>query len=316
MIVGDYLPISVATLMPAKAVGLNLFQSEQDSDRLVLYRGADYPLHDNDLERLRGRGVHLLYIEKNSGPRYQMYLRRLLANDAPHGPRGCELHASALNEVVRDVLRTAFQNNDDNATVEAATEAGVLTAEIICRDSFAASDLCRVLHHDYATFTHSTNVALYASILAKALGASKKEIERIATGGLLHDLGKLEIDDRILAKPGRLDDWEFREVKRHPISGFRRLAHRTDLCEGQMMMVYQHHERSSGQGYPVGCVVEDIHPWAKICAVVDVYEALTSQRPYRKPMSRKKALEILEREGAESFDLEVLECWKKIILDV
>ncbi|MFG0262632.1 MAG: HD-GYP domain-containing protein, partial [Novipirellula sp. JB048] len=136
----------------------------------------------------------------------------------------------------------------------------------------------------------------------------------ITTGGLLHDLGKLDIDERILNKPGRLDEGEFREVKRHPGLGFRKLAKRTDLTEGQLLMVYQHHERVAGHGYPVGCVGSEIHPWAKICAVVDVFEALTSHRPYRKPLSRIKALEVLEREGSASFDLEVLECWKSIIL--
>ncbi|TWU20583.1 Cyclic di-GMP phosphodiesterase response regulator RpfG [Novipirellula galeiformis] len=314
MLAVDYLPISVATLLPAKTVGLDLFQREQDSGRYVLYRGATYPLTLDDLERLRGRGIHLLYIGKDSGPRYQAYLRRLLDTDLGAVDVAPQLQAGALNEVVLDSLRSAFGSRDLNEAVATISQLGALTAEIITRDEFAASDLFRVLHHDYATFTHSTNVAFYAAMLAAGLGYSAEEVEQITTGGLLHDLGKLDIDDRILSKPGRLDEWEFRQVKRHPGLGFRKLAKRTDLNEGQLLMVYQHHERMDGHGYPVGCVGSEIHPWAKICAVVDVFEALTSQRPYRKPLSRNKALEVLEREGSASFDLEVLECWKSIIL--
>ncbi|WP_146397889.1 HD domain-containing phosphohydrolase [Planctomycetes bacterium CA13] len=314
MLTGDYLPISVATLLPAKAVGLNLFQKEQETDRLMLYRGADYPLHMEDLDRLRDRGVHLLYIAKDSGARYQSYLRRLL-NSSPDSPSVTpQLKVGALNEVVLDVLRTSFGSRDVLDAVTSIAALGTLTADIITRDEFAVSDLFRVLHHDYATFTHSTNVAFYCGILAAGLGYSHEEIERITTGGLLHDLGKLDIDERILAKPGKLDELEYRQVKRHPSLGFRKLAERTDLCEGQLMMVYQHHERLDGGGYPVGNVGENLHPWAKICSVADVFEALTSQRPYRQPLTRKKAIEIQERDSGKSFDPEILECWKSIIL--
>jgi len=79
------------------------------------------------------------------------------------------------------------------------------------------------------------------------------------------------------------------------------------------MMTYQHHERLDGKGYPVGCIEDDIHPWAKICSVVDVYEALTSNRPYRKSMPRKKALQIMEREIGNAFDPELFKCWQSII---
>jgi HD-GYP domain-containing protein (c-di-GMP phosphodiesterase class II) len=99
----------------------------------------------------------------------------------------------------------------------------------------------------------------------------------------------------------------------HPILGFRKLAHRPELNEGQLMMAYQHHERIDGRGYPVGCVGSEIHPWAKLCSVVDVFEAVTSRRPYRQPLSRSKALELQERESGTAFDAEMLKCWKSVI---
>ena len=189
----------------------------------------------------------------------------------------------------------------------------MLAADIVTKDEFAASDLFQVLHHDYATFTHSANVAFYCGLLAAELGFERSDIERITTGGLLHDLGKLEIDEEILCKPGRLNELEFRRIRMHPLLGFKKLAHREDLCEGQLMMTYQHHERLDGKGYPVGCVESNIHPWAKLCAVVDVFEALTSQRPYRTPMPRSKALMLQQRDSGTAFDPEMLACWKSII---
>ena len=79
------------------------------------------------------------------------------------------------------------------------------------------------------------------------------------------------------------------------------------------MMVYQHHERLDGNGYPVGITGDEIHPWGKLCAVVDIYEAVTSQRPYRTPMTRQQAIDLLRRESGKALEMEVVECWISII---
>ena len=308
----DYIPISVATLMPTAAIGLDLFQREQSSERLVLYRGADFPLSVDDLHRLQSRGTSRLFITKESRSQYQKYLRKVAVagND---GTIPISVKVGALNEVVRDVLHATFTRGEVSQTVAAAEKLGTLAADMILRDQFAVDDLLQVLHHDYTTFTHSTNVAFYCGVLAAELGHGRTEIEQITTGGLLHDLGKLEIDEKILCKPGRLDDWEFKVIKSHPLIGLRKLADREDLNQGQLMMVYQHHERLDGRGYPVGVLEDEIHPWAKICAVVDVFEALTSNRPYRTPMSHRRALALQDRDAGAAFDREILECWTKII---
>jgi HD-GYP domain-containing protein (c-di-GMP phosphodiesterase class II) len=309
----DFIPISVATLLPSSAVGLDLFQIEDGTGNLVLYRSADYPLAPHDLKRLHQRGIHRLYISKDAQARYQKYLRQL-ASIPPEDTR-VPLYArlGAMDEVVRDVLTRSLSSENDQQAVSSATHLGKVVTRTVTSSAFATSDLMRVLHHDYTTFTHSANVAFYATILANKLGFSQDEIEQVATAGLLHDIGKLEIAEEILCKPGRLDESEFREIRRHPLVGFRRLALRPELTFGQLMIVYQHHERLDGKGYPVGVVSEEIHLWAKLCTVVDVYEALTSQRPYRQPMTKQKALETLHRDSGTAFDPEILACWTSII---
>jgi putative nucleotidyltransferase with HDIG domain len=312
MQVSDFVPISVATLLPTESVGLDLFLRERDSDRVVLYRGSEYPLSINDLDRLRGRGVHQLFITKESRSEYQTYLRTI-ATTGDSGSIPFAARVGALAEVVRDVLESAFKHDSVERTINAADQLGGLATDIITNDQFAAGDLFQVLHHDYGTFSHSTNVAFYCGILAAELGCCKEDVRRITTGGLLHDIGKLEIDETILCKPGKLDEFEFRKIQSHPLTGFRKLVHREDLVEGQLMMAYQHHERMDGKGYPVGCLGTEMHPWAKLCAVVDVFEALTSHRSYRKPMPRRKALMLQQRDSGTHFDSEMLECWKSII---
>lgn len=309
--ISDYIPVSLSTLKPCSAAGMNLYQREANESGLVLYCGHDHPLSADDLERLRTRGVKQLFIESAAREDYQSYLRDMLdPNQQPQPPM--EARAGALNDVVLDVLESKFQAGDTDDTVNESAQLGKATAEIVCDDQFAAGDLFRVLHHDYATFTHSANVAFYCGMLAAELGLPRSDVEQITTGGLVHDLGKLEIDERILCKPGKLSDQEFRTIKMHPTLGFDQLNFREDLSVGQLMMVYQHHERLDGRGYPVGVVEDEIHDWAKICAVADVYEALTSHRPYRSPMPKQKAIDIMERDSGKAFDPEVLACWIKI----
>ena len=293
-------------------MGVDLFQKDDRASNWVLYRSGGYPLLEGDLDRLRDNGINRLYIDKSQRNDYQSYLRDIAEGNSDDA-QDHAVRVTAMNTVVLDVLESAFSESDTEETVSIVQKLGAMTADVVSRDEFAANDLFSVLHHDYATFTHTANVAFYAAMLAAELGLDKTAIEEITVGGLLHDLGKLDIDKEILCKPGKLDDFEFRLVKRHPTTGFRKLARRKDLSHGQLMMVYQHHERNDGRGYPVGHHADEIHPWAKICAVVDVFEALTSQRPYRSPMPRQKAIDLIERDAGTAFDEEIVRCWKAII---
>ncbi len=226
---------------------------------------------------------------------------------------GTPVQVSAVAEVIRFVLQDAFESPDQDRMVDSTRAMGKVTSKLLQGETFVAKDLTSVLHHDYGTFTHSTNVAFYAGMLASELGYPTEDIELIVMGGLLHDLGKLEIKESILCKPGKLTELEFRVIRRHPITGFSKLSQRTDISFGQLMMVYQHHERLDGRGYPVGANNADIHPWAKICSVVDVYEALTSVRPYRTAMAPEAALAILKNDSGKAFDDELVKCWTNII---
>jgi len=172
------------------------------------------------------------------------------------------------------------------------------------------SDLFDIVRHDHHTFVHVTNVAGYVTLLAKSLGISDvQELETIAVGGLLHDLGKRMIPTAVLNKTEKLTDSEWELIRRHPQTGYEELFKRCDVEQGQLMMAYQHHEHLDGNGYPVGNVADEIHPWAKILAVVDVFDALTGQRPYRRPASCKETLEFLNNKAGTQFDKEIVRCW-------
>lgn len=309
-----FIPVSIATLSISKVADFRLFIRRRPDDPFQLYRDRDYPIRPSDLEKLFNDGVKNLYVTLDDHERYQTYLREnfvaVLNDDRLPGSERCD----CLNEVVRCTLAEAFASGDHDQTVATAKDLAFQTVDMISRGDVTASELLNVMDHDYHTFTHSANVSYYCVLLARELGiSSPDELSQIATGAILHDLGKLSIPEAILKKPGKLEDKEFHEIKRHPSEGFLLLSKRDDLNFAQLMMVYQHHERIDGSGYPVGVSGSDIHPWAQICAVADVYEALTSNRPYRPGMPAETAMEIVDRGSGAHVNEEMWECWKAII---
>lgn len=143
------------------------------------------------------------------------------------------------------------------------------------------------------TYKHCINVGLFSSMIGKWLGYSKKEIKDLASAGVLHDIGKSKISPEIINKPGKLTAEEFQLIKEHPQFGYDLIKEISELSEGVKMAVYQHHEKIDGSGYPNRLKGDQIHSYAKIVAVSDVYDSLTSLRSYKKAISPFKVYEML-----------------------
>ena len=309
-----YIAIPVSTLCASTVTGFALYLPGHTDGPMRLYRGADYPINGADIHKLYDQNVTKLYVAANAYHRYQRYLRENLPNVLDDETRPVASRFVVLNEVVRDVLREAFRTGKVDETVEHAKGISHQVVGLIARDDVVVDQLYELLHHDFHTFTHSVNVAYFSVMLAKALGISHQaELEALAMGALLHDLGKLSIPTFILNKPSKLDELEFEIIKQHPTRGFEQLNHRHDLSFGQLMMVYQHHERLDGSGYPVRCVGDEIHQWARLCAVTDVFEAMTSKRPYRAGIPLAETLSIIERQAGTKLDRDIVQCWKATI---
>jgi putative nucleotidyltransferase with HDIG domain len=166
---------------------------------------------------------------------------------------------------------------------------------------------------DHYTHSHSENVASVAEAIARQLSLSIKEIELIHEACELHDLGKIGIEDSILAKPDKLTDEEWAQIKKHPQIGAQILEPLTFL-NGVTDLVRQHHEHYDGSGYPQGRSGEDILLGARIINVADSYEAMTSARSYRKvPLSKADAVAEIKRNSGTQFDPRVVDAFLKVV---
>ncbi len=133
---------------------------------------------------------------------------------------------------------------------------------------------------DDSTHAHSVNVSLISHSLGQWLGFNEEDLKNIAIAGLLHDIGKTQIDKNILNKPGKLSDKEYEEIKKHPVYGFR-IIENQDIPYDIKMAVLMHHERFDGSGYPLNASNEKINDYTKIISICDIYDAMTSTRAYR-----------------------------------
>lgn len=163
---------------------------------------------------------------------------------------------------------------------------------------------------DPYTRGHSERVADYSVQIARHLGL--ENLDQIYSAALLHDIGKIAISENILRKPGKLTDLEYDVIKTHPMKGFHLLIKSSQFDEILDGVLY-HHERIDGSGYPCGLKGDAIPLQARIIAVADVYDALTSNRSYRDAMTRSRAIAILKRGKGTLFDPSVLECFLHFI---
>lgn len=166
---------------------------------------------------------------------------------------------------------------------------------------------------DKYTKGHCENVTSYSLQIAKTLGLPDEDLTVLEYAALLHDIGKIGIPSSILNKPGKLTDEEFEVIKSHPAIGYEILKD-IDFLKRSALIVFQHHERIDGKGYPRGLTNDELDNLTKIITVADAYDAMTSARPYRtNPLSHEKAMAILEEGGGTQFSSPVIEALKTVL---
>jgi putative nucleotidyltransferase with HDIG domain len=165
---------------------------------------------------------------------------------------------------------------------------------------------------DHVTDEHTQRVAKLTLALASRMGIPESELRNIRRGALLHDIGKMGIPDAILQKPDVLTDAEWKNMQTHPELAYKFLSHISYLAPA-LDIPYCHHEKWDGTGYPRKLKEEEIPVAARIFAVVDVYDALTSDRPYRKAWKREAALAYIQEQSGKYFDPDAVRAFLELL---
>jgi len=164
----------------------------------------------------------------------------------------------------------------------------------------------------FYTARHQQRVAVLSCIIAEKMGLPTDKANGLRMAALTHDIGKIGIPDKILNKPGKLTDIEFNTIKAHPTLGYTMLEN-IDFGYPVAQIVHQHHERIDGSGYPQGLKDKEILPEAKILAVADVFDAMTSDRPYRPAIGTVKVLFMILKDSNTLYDFRAVDALIRVI---
>lgn len=167
--------------------------------------------------------------------------------------------------------------------------------------------------HDYI-YQHSVNVAVLSVLLGIEMGLTEDKLEELATAALLHDIGLKDVPDQILLKKSKLEAEEFEKIKKHPLNGYEYFKDNVDINSHIRMAVLTHHEWTDGSGYPQGITGDKIPLLGKIIAICDVYDALTSDRPYRSAYPANEAIEYLLAFSLRQLDVDLVKKFINMII--
>ncbi|HDP25320.1 MAG TPA: HD domain-containing protein [Deltaproteobacteria bacterium] len=306
-------PVPIDVIVLYEKVVVDLFIKHQDMLVPFLEKGGVFT-RDHLLE-LHRFGISRIYVRRTDAGTFEEYIHEnsdKIINDStiPGKVKAATFYVSSMH-----ALRKAFEDPNSNQ-IEVLKNTLKPMFKNIMKNRILLNDLFSITEHDFNTYTHSVNVGIFATALAihfytndRALGM--EELERLTYGYFLHDIGKCKIPKSILSKRGNLDDHEWAIMKKHPEFGYTILMETGHLTDEAAYISMQHHERPNGSGYPFG--MTDIHPCARICAIADIFDALTSERPYKKPMKPFDAIEIIKTEAITEFDNNLLSTFIRML---
>ena len=242
-----------------------------------------------DLQLPGKSGLEFL-VEIRADPRFRLTPVVMITGAATQARKLKAIEAGAT-----DFLAKPFSHVELAARVRSLLELKYATDGLENAEQMIVALAQTIDARDPYTYHHSARVSLYAGLLGERLGLEEWALAFVWRGGLFHDFGKIAVRDRVLLKPGKLTAAEYAEIKRHPRQG-RDLLQNMKTLGPALDIVYHHHERMDGSGYPAGLSGESIPITARVTTIADVFDALTTARVYRGALSRAEALGIMAKE--------------------
>jgi HD-GYP domain len=213
------------------------------------------------------------------------------------------------------LLRTTFSQLKGNKAIDTVKLVNLVKEilDYILNDSRIVYTINKINAYDNYTFSHSVDVCVLTVLIGSIMGLNRNELEILGVSGLLHDIGKIYIDFRVLNKPFKLQDEEYEQIKTHTRGGYELLRTRANISFLVPHMALQHHEREDGSGYPRGLNGKRIHRFAKIIAVADVFDAMTSHRIYQDPLPPSAVIQEICESTPLKFSRDVVDGFIKIV---
>ncbi|MGG0656700.1 HD-GYP domain-containing protein [Rummeliibacillus pycnus] len=294
--------ISTKVLQTGMVIGRTIWN---EAGRPLLQKGVN--ISDHSIQRLQQLNIQYVYIDDKISTGIE--IKEAI-------PRELRQHAvnhitSSFNELKKLKGKDVTYCLDQQSKHFAAIIDDLL--DNIIKSKEILTVLTDAFLYDNYIYHHSLQVAVYAIAIAKEMHYNAVEIRQIGIGAILHDVGKIMIPQEILKKPERFTNEEYEIMKMHTKYGFDLLRNLHTISLLSAHCAFQHHERLDGSGYPRGLLDFEIHPYAKIIAVADVFDAVTSTRVYRKKMLPSHGMEIIKEGSGTLYDEKVVNAFRRCV---
>jgi HD-GYP domain-containing protein (c-di-GMP phosphodiesterase class II) len=282
----------------------DIFEADNTKTHMNIHLQSGSVVDSQTRENLAN--IERLYVMRDDLPKYETYVKEHIkkAHDGVISDvqsRAIEIYTNATK-----VVDEMFSNPDTLENVKSVESVVDNLVDTILHDEFAIESLLELIAHDYYTHTHSINVSIYALSLGTFLKMDKQELTELGESAIMHDLGKSKIDSSIINKPGKLTDDEFEEIKKHPLYGYQIAKNLGVRNENILSGIRHHHEKLDGRGYPDGISEEKISRFARIIAVCDIFDALSTRRSYKEPLNTFDTLMLMKKNMPHHLDMNIL----------
>lgn len=302
----DYYPIEKKTLIPCIKVGFNVYR-KKDFD-VELYFGPENQNEQQDIVPVNMLELSLpVVIQNNDIPLYKEYMQNITREYSRYETAPQELRCSIIRENSKLVIKDILEDPRSGKNIKESGNVVETLVDIVLNNEDNYYNLLKITSHDYYTYVHSLNVCTLSVGLGMAINLDRKsDLTELGLGAILHDMGKSLVDPRIINKPGRLTEEEYKIVQKHVIHGVSLLEKSNGkIARSVFHPILQHHEKVFGKGYPYCLKGEQIHLFGRITAIVDFYDAVTTRRPYKRAYKPFEALQLIA-ECQEDYDGELL----------
>lgn len=307
-------PIPIATLVPDSVADFDIYVRTRQDGYPVLFRSRILPITMDVLKRLSENRHECILIPTSQNREYSEYLERHLETVLHDESVPVVERSQVLYTTAHTMVENILANPESSDMMRSSKDLVASTAGFLLREKSAFEHLVGLVSYDYYTYTHSVNVFVYSFSLAnRANLADQKTLIEFGEGTLLHDIGKSKIDPKILRAKGKLTDDQWKEMRRHPVTGYDILKDHGVFSDLALDVTRHHHEKLRGGGYPDNFKSNKLDPLVRVSTISDIFDALTTRRSYKEPMSTFHALKLMHDEMGPDLDPDLFKTFVELM---
>lgn len=295
--------IKLFSLRSDTIASFDIYIMNRKSEQPTLFRARTLPITSEVLQRLTEAGHARLYVPASQEADYRVYIEQHLEVILQDEAIPVEARSDVLYDSAKCLMQDVFENPRSAAMVKRSKDLVANTAAFLSNEKSAFEHMLSLVSYDYYTYTHSVNVFVFSFALAQRAGFTDAVLlQQFGEGALLHDVGKSMLDPAIIRSRGALDGEQWRQMRLHPVYGYDILKAHEGLSDLALDVVRHHHEKLDGTGYPDGLRGDEIHPLVRISTIADIFDALTTCRPYKHALQSYPALLLMRDEMQGELD--------------